>query len=299
MHFMLSVIFFCPILLNRTRKRIVAMKMYQVDAFTTELFKGNPAAVIVTDLWLEDGLMQNLALENNLSETAFVKKMDSENYEIRWFTPTTEVDFCGHATLASSFVLFKDFTSAKTIQFHVKNLGIFVVQQESDGKIKMNFPTRLAEKVNEYPEILDQALTKPFKNVYLNSQAYIVEYENPQDVLDEMPNLALLKQLGKIRTAITAQGTVLDLALTSTSHTEQYDCISRYFAPANGIDEDPVTGSIHTAIAPLWADKLAKRQILAYQASSRGGVLDCLMLENDRIEISGYAKLYMQAELYL
>lgn len=299
MHFMLSVIFFCPILLNRTRKRIVAMKMYQVDAFTTELFKGNPAAVIVTDLWLEDGLMQNLALENNLSETAFVKKMDSENYEIRWFTPTTEVDFCGHATLASSFVLFKDFTSAKTIQFHVKNLGIFVVQQELDGKIKMNFPTRLAEKVNEYPEILDQALTKPFKNVYLNSQAYIVEYENPQDVLDEMPNLALLKQLGKIRTAITAQGTVLDLALTSTSHTEQYDCISRYFAPANGIDEDPVTGSIHTAIAPLWADKLAKRQILAYQASSRGGVLHCVMLENDRIEISGYAKLYMQAELYL
>lgn len=93
------------------------MKMYQVDAFTTELFKGNPAAVIVTDLWLEDGLMQNLALENNLSETAFVKKMDSENYEIRWFTPTTEVDFCGHATLASSFVLFKDFTSAKRFNF--------------------------------------------------------------------------------------------------------------------------------------------------------------------------------------
>ena len=273
------------------------IKMYQVDAFTNALFKGNPATVIVTEQWLDEALMQNLALENNLSETAFVKVIDAENYEIRWFTPTTEVDFCGHATLASSFVLFKDFTSAKVIQFHVKNLGIFVVSQEEDGKIKMNFPIRRAEKITDYPEILDQALSKPFKNVYLNSQAYIVEYENPQDVIDETPNLELLKQLGKIRTAITAQGTWVDLALTAQA--EQYDCISRYFAPANGINEDPVTGSIHTAIAPLWAEKLGKSQILAYQASQRGGELYCVVLENERIEISGYAKLYMQAELYL
>lgn len=273
------------------------MKMYQVDAFTNELFKGNPAAVIVSEQWLDEALMQNLALENNLSETAFVKIIDAENYEIRWFTPTTEVDFCGHATLASSFVLFKDFTSAKVIQFHVKNLGIFVVSQEANGKIKMNFPIRRAEKVETYPEILNQALTKPFKNVYLNSQAYIVEYESPQDVVDETPNLELLKQLGRIRTAITAQGTCVDLALTAQA--DQYDCVSRYFAPANGIDEDPVTGSIHTAIAPLWAEKLGKSEILAYQASKRGGELHCVMLENERIEISGYAKLYMQAELYL
>ena len=273
------------------------MKMYQVDAFTNVLFKGNPAAVIVTEQWLDEALMQNLALENNLSETAFVKVIDAENYEIRWFTPTTEVDFCGHATLASSFVLFKDFTSAKVIQFHVKNLGVFVVSQEADGKIKMNFPIRRAEKITDYPEILNQALSKPFKNVYLNSQAYIVEYENPQDVIDETPNLELLKQLGKIRTAITAQGTWVDLALTAQA--EQYDCISRYFAPANGINEDPVTGSIHTAIAPLWAEKLGKNEVLAYQASQRGGELYCAVLENERIEISGYAKLYMQAELYL
>lgn len=103
------------------------MKMYQVDAFTTELFKGNPAAVIVTEYWLDEVLMQNIALENNLAETAFVKMLDAENYEIRWFTPTTEVNFCGHATLASSFVLFKDYTAAKTLRFHVKELGIFVV----------------------------------------------------------------------------------------------------------------------------------------------------------------------------
>ena len=273
------------------------IKMYQVDAFTNALFKGNPAAVIVGPSWLDDGLMQNLALENNLSETAFVKIIDAENYEIRWFTPTTEVDFCGHATLASSFVLFKDFTTALTIQFHVKNLGIFVVSQQADGKIKMNFPMRRAKKVEDYPEILTKALSKPFKNVYLNSQAYIVEYHHVQDVLDEVPNLELLKQLGKIRTAITAQVNPLDVVITASDL--HYDCVSRYFAPANGIDEDPVTGSIHTAIAPLWAEKLNQQDILAYQASARGGKLYCKILDNERIEISGYAKLYMQAELYL
>lgn len=271
--------------------------MYQVDAFTDVLFKGNPAAVLVLDEWLGDELMQNIALENNLSETAFVKSIDAENFEIRWFTPTTEVDFCGHATLASSFVLFKDYTSAKKIYFHVKNLGIFIVEQEADGKIKMNFPQRKASLVTEYPDELRQALTKPFKNVYLNAQAYIVEYESVQDVLDEQPNLELLKTLGKIRTAITASELQSPTDVAITSLDEQYDCVSRYFAPANGINEDPVTGSIHTAIAPLWAEKLLKNSLLAYQASARGGALYCTLLDNDRIEIAGYAKLYMQAEI--
>ncbi|RLL31574.1 PhzF family phenazine biosynthesis protein [Acinetobacter cumulans] len=273
------------------------MKMYQVDAFTDALFKGNPAAVLVLDEWLGDELMQNIALENNLSETAFVKSIDAENFEIRWFTPTTEVDFCGHATLASSFVLFKDYTSAKKIYFHVKNLGIFIVEQEADGKIKMNFPQRKASLVTEYPDELRQALTKPFKNVYLNAQAYIVEYESVQDVLDEQPNLELLKTLGKIRTAITASELQSPTDVAITSLDEQYDCVSRYFAPANGINEDPVTGSIHTAIAPLWAEKLLKNSLLAYQASARGGALYCTLLDNDRIEIAGYTKLYMQAEI--
>lgn len=273
------------------------MKMYQVDAFTAALFKGNPAAVLVLDEWLTDELMLNIAMENNLSETAFVKPIDAENFEIRWFTPTTEVDFCGHATLASSFVLFKDYTQAQKIHFHVKNLGIFIVEQEADGKIKMNFPQRRASLVTEYPDELRQALTKPFKHVYLNTQAYIVEYESVQDVLDEQPNLELLKTFGKIRTAITASETQSPRDVAITSLGQQYDCVSRYFAPANGIDEDPVTGSIHTAIAPLWADKLGQSTVSAYQASKRGGELHCTLLDNDRIEISGYAKLYMQAEI--
>lgn len=207
------------------------MKMYQVDAFTTELFKGNPAAVIVTEHWLDEVLMQNIALENNLAETAFVKMLDAENYEIRWFTPTTEVNFCGHATLASSFVLFKDYTAAKTLRFHVKELGIFVVSQEADGKIKMNFPIRRAKKITHYPEILKQILSKPFKNVFLNHQAYIMEYANPQDVRDEKPNLELLKQWTLNQAEKTQPKRVLDLAITAQA-AAPYDCISRYFAPA-------------------------------------------------------------------
>lgn len=273
------------------------MKMYQVDAFTQQLFKGNPAAVIVLQDWLDDTLMQNIALENNLSETAFVKVLDAQNYEIRWFTPTTEVDFCGHATLASSHVIFKDFTDASQIQFHVANLGIFTVEQAADGKIQMNFPMRRAQAVQDYPELLRQALTKPFKQVYLNAQAYIVEYESVQDVLDEQPDFELLKQLGRIRTAITASDADVSLDVAITTNSPQYDCVSRYFAPANGIPEDPVTGSIHTGIVPIWAAKLGKNELIAYQASARGGELYCRILENERIEISGYAKLYMQAEI--
>lgn len=270
------------------------MKMYQVDAFTQVLFKGNPAAVIVLDEWLDENLMQNIALENNLSETAFVKKIDETNYEIRWFSPTDEVAFCGHATLASAFVLFKDFTRLKTIQFHVRELGIFIVSQAADGKTKMNFPIRKAKLVSEYPQELRDGLTKPFKAVYLNGQAYIVEYETVADVLNEQPDFEKLKQLGALRTAITASQP--DVAITARGE-GQFDCVSRYFAPAIGINEDPVTGSIHTAIAPLWAEKLDQTQLIAYQASVRGGILECVIESEDRIEISGYAKLYMQAEL--
>lgn len=252
--------------------------------------------MIVEKEWLDPDLMQKIALENNLSETAFVKIIDAENYEIRWFTPTVEADFCGHATLASAFVIFKDFTGKKAINFHVRNLGLFIVHQDDDGKIRMNFPIRKAHQVEDYPAVLREALTKPFKAVYQNDYAYIVEYESVQDVLDEQPDMSLLKTLGKLRTAITAKD--MDIAITSKPD-QQYDCVSRYFAPVAGINEDPVTGSVHTAIAPLWAEKLGKNNILAYQASSRGGVLYCNILSEERIEISGYGKLYMQAEIFL
>ncbi|MBJ8450661.1 PhzF family phenazine biosynthesis protein [Acinetobacter bereziniae] len=276
------------------------MKMYQVDAFTQQLFKGNPAAVLVLDEWLDHALMQNIALENNLAETAFVKRIDDENYQIRWFTPKVEVDFCGHATLASAFVLFKDYTSAKTIRFHVKDLGIFTIQQADDGKIQMNFPIRRPQKVTEYPELLNHVIDKPFKEVYLNAQAYILVCDSAQDVMDAQGNLVNITRIAEqysVSTALTASSGGFDVTITAAS--DQYDYVARYFAPHKGINEDPVTGSMHTGLAPLWAEKLAKNQLIGYQASERGGTLFCTLQADNRIEISGYAQLYMQAEIVI
>ena len=274
------------------------MKMYQVDAFSIELFKGNPAAVLVCEEWLDDRIMQNIALENNLSETAFVKIINDENYEIRWFTPSVEVDFCGHATLASSFVLFKDFTTTKTIHFHVKDLGVFIVTQGQDGKITMNFPVRVPEPLPDYPVLLNKVVDCPFNEVYVNQQAFILVCESEQTVRDAKPDFNKIKELAAAyqrSTAITAA----DLDISITSKAQHYDYIARYFAPHKGIDEDPVTGSVHTGLAPLWADKLSKWQLVAYQASARGGLLYCDLKDNQRIEISGDAKLYMVAEIFL
>lgn len=276
------------------------MKMYQVDAFTQQLFKGNPAAVLVLDEWLDHTLMQNIALENNLAETAFVKRIDDENYQIRWFTPKVEVDFCGHATLASAFVLFKDYTSAKTIRFHVKDLGVFTIQQADDGKIQMNFPIRRPQKVTEYPELLNHVIDKPFKEVYLNAQAYILVCDSAQDVIDAQANLVNITRIAEeysVSTALTASSGGFDVTITAAS--DQYDYVARYFAPHKGINEDPVTGSMHTGLAPLWAEKLAKNQLIGYQASERGGTLFCTLQADNRIEISGYAQLYMQAEIVI
>ncbi|KKW76241.1 phenazine biosynthesis protein PhzF [Acinetobacter sp. Ag2] len=276
------------------------MKMYQVDAFTQQLFKGNPAAVLVLDEWLDHALMQNIALENNLAETAFVKRIDDENYQIRWFTPKVEVDFCGHATLASAFVLFKDYTSAKTIRFHVKDLGIFTIQQADDGKIQMNFPIRRPQKVTEYPELLNHVIDKPFKEVYLNAQAYILVCDSAQDVIDAQANLVNITRIAEeysVSTALTASSGGFDVTITAAS--DQYDYVARYFAPHKGINEDPVTGSMHTGLAPLWAEKLAKNQLIGYQASERGGTLFCTLQADNRIKISGYAQLYMQAEIVI
>jgi PhzF family phenazine biosynthesis protein len=276
------------------------MKMYQVDAFTQQLFKGNPAAVLVLDDWLDDALMQNIALENNLAETAFVKRIDDENYQIRWFTPQVEVDFCGHATLASAFVLFKDYSQAKTIHFHVKDLGIFIIQQAEDGKIQMNFPIRQPQKVIDYPELLNHVIDQPFKEVYLNAQAYILVCESAQDVINATPNLPNIRKIAEqyhVSTALTAESAGYDVTITAASN--DYDYVARYFAPHKGIDEDPVTGSMHTGLAPLWAEKLGKTQLIGYQASARGGKLFCDIQDSQRIEISGYAQLFMQAEIFI
>ncbi len=305
------------------------MKMYQVDAFSQVQFRGNPAAVLILEEWLDDALMQNIAAENNLAETAFVKKIDQYNYAIRWFSPLVEVAFCGHATLASAFVLFQHCDVVGTVNFHVKNMGIFKVTQAEDGKIHMNFPIRAPHKLEQWPQGIEQAIDRPIQAVYLNEQAYILVCESEQDVREATPNLDVIRKLAGeqlYRTAITAQvqqssesenqskpSELLDLAITAQSveqqsqnlalqaigQTEVTDYVARYFAPHIGIDEDPVTGSLHTALAPFWAQQLNKTSLIAEQVSARSGKLYCKLIDDSRIEIAGYAVLYMQAELSL
>ena len=267
-----------------------------IDAFTDTVFKGNSAAVIITESWLDKELMQSIAMENNLSETAFLVADNSDGlnhkdqsnkvatYHIRWFSPLTEIDFCGHATLASAFVLFDKNADLKTITFIAKAVGTLTVVQTDTGKIQMDFPNRMPEKVNTIPEPLLAGLSITPIEVYKNSQAYFVIYNAEADVLTVERDNEILKRLAPLDVVVTCQ--------SESDGFEQYDFISRYFWPANGGGEDPVTGSIHTGLAPLWAERLNKTELVAYQASSRGGVLHC-KVAGDRVLISGDAVTYM------
>lgn len=262
-----------------------------IDAFSNTIFKGNSAAVIITDSWLDDELMQSIAMENNLSETAFLVANKSDNldkciesYSIRWFSPLTEIDFCGHATLASAFVLFKKNPNLNTIKFLAKAVGTLTVIQTDSGLIQMDFPNTKPVKVGTIPDNLLAGLSIAPVEVYKNSQAYFVIYDNESDVLKVERDNEVLKQLAPLDVVVTCQA--------QSAEFKDYDFISRYFWPANGGDEDPVTGSIHTGLAPLWAERLGKNKLIAYQASSRGGVLNCTVTA-DRVLISGNAIQYL------
>lgn len=255
-----------------------------VDAFTDTVFKGNSAAVVITEGWLSDNLMQSIAFENNLSETAFMVLDDDGIYHIRWFSPFTEIAFCGHATLASAFVLFNKNPHLNCIKFSAKAVGILTIVQTDDGKIQMDFPNTKPEKVDSIPDSLLAGLSIVPVAVYKNAQAYFVIYNAESDVLTVARDNEQLKQLAPLDVVVTCQAKSADY--------KDYDFISRYFWPANGGDEDPVTGSVHTGLAPLWAERLEKNELVAYQASSRGGVLDCAVV-GDRVFISGNAVQYL------
>lgn len=256
------------------------LKINVVDAFTEERFKGNSAAVIITDKWLSDELMQSIAMENNLSETAYLVRADDGSYAIRWFSPMTEIDFCGHATLASAAVIFKDNPDISEVIFSANAVGEMTIKKMDDGYIQMDFPNRKPSIPESIPtELLNGLSIKPSK-VLLNNQAYFAVYESEDDVLNVMQDKEQLSKLAPYDVVVTAQGS-------------EYDFISRYFWPANGGDEDPVTGSIHTGLAPYWSEQFDKTQLLAYQASKRGGVLSC-RIEGDRVFISGKAAHYLE-----
>lgn len=255
-----------------------------IDAFTDTVFNGNSAAVIITDNWLADDLMQSIAFENNLSETAFLVLDNAGVYHIRWFSPFTEIAFCGHATLASAFVLFKKIPTLKTVKFAAPAVGVLTIVQTDTGKMQMNFPNRMPERVDEIPTDLLAGLSITPVKVYRNPQAYFVIYGSESDVLNVIRDNEKLKKLAPLDVVVTCQ--------PESDTYSNFDFISRYFWPANGGDEDPVTGSAHTGLAPLWAERLGKNEMVAYQASKRGGVLDCVVA-GDRVFISGHAVQYL------
>jgi PhzF family phenazine biosynthesis protein len=257
------------------------LEYHHIDAFTDTVFEGNYAGVIITDDWLENHVMQSIATENNVSETAFVV-LNNGIYNIRWFSPLTEIDFCGHATLASAFVLFKKNTSLSEITFYAEAVGQLKVCRAKDDYIAMTFPCRAPTKVSIVPRALLEGLSIQPQEVWQSQQAYFVIYDGEQAVHDVVQNVPLIKQLAPY-----------DVVVTAPVNDGEYDFVSRYFWPANGGDEDPVTGSIHAGLAPFWAQRLGRNDLVARQASARGGVIKCLVI-GDQIEISGRAVQYMK-----
>ncbi|WP_096086830.1 PhzF family phenazine biosynthesis protein [Agaribacterium haliotis] len=256
-----------------------------VDAFTEKQFQGNSAAVVIAESWLDEKLMQAIATENNLSETAFLLQHSSTHYDIRWFSPITEIDFCGHATLASAFVIFNRQPELTKLTFSAKAVGQMSIVKKDDGHIEMDFPARKPQCVDKVPAELLEGLSIQPSSVLLNKQAYFAIYQNEADVLALTYNKQSLQKLAPFDVVVSAAAS-------------EYDFVSRYFWPANGGDEDPVTGSIHTGLAPYWAEQLGKTELLAYQASKRGGILNC-RLQGDRVFISGKAVLYLQGFIHI
>lgn len=257
-----------------------SMKQYIVDAFTKEAFKGNPAAVCVMKKWPTEEFMKNLAAENNLSETAFIVK-EEKGYHLRWFTPTVEVEICGHATLASAFVILNFYDiEAEEVKFNTLSGELIV--RKVDDMLELDFP-RYELKEIPVTEKMEAAFgIRPIKAIL--GLDLVCFFENEEQVRNMTPSQELLKGIeGRIQNA-TAKG----------SNT---DCVSRSFCPKLGIEEDPVCGSAHCAIADAWARELKKEEIYAYQASKRGGYLKCRILSKDRIAIRGDATLISIAEL--
>ena len=274
----------CVSMLVQASERVqMKLKMNIVDAFTQERFKGNSAAVIVTEDWLAPSLMQTIAMENNLSETAFLVQNQDGSYAIRWFSPITEIDFCGHATLASASVIFETHPQQQDIVFVAEAVGTMTVTKASDGRIEMDFPNRMPSVLEEVPDELVAGLSIPPIEVLQNGQAYFAVYQHEDDVHALVQTPEVLKKLAPYDVVATAKG-------------KDYDFVSRYFWPANGGDEDPVTGSIHTGLAPFWAERLGKVELVALQASSRTGVLYC-DVSPTRVRVSGFAVPYLEGTI--
>ena len=254
---------------------------YQIDAFTSKIFGGNPAAICPLENWLEDETMQAIAAENNLAETAFFVN-NGDGFDLRWFTPEMEVDLCGHATLASGHVLFNhlDF-KPNQINFHTKS-GVLKVSQTNE-LLSMDFPSRKPEATETPQQLIDGLGRTPAE--VLKSRDYFAVFQNEQDILSIQPDFNILDRIDCLGIIITAAG-------------QTSDFVSRFFAPRAGIPEDPVTGSAHCSLVPYWSEKLNKKDLHALQLSKRGGELFCQDL-GERVSIAGKAVTFATGTIYL
>lgn len=254
--------------------------IFQVDAFTTKRFAGNPAAVMVLEDFPDDALMQAIAAENNLAETAFLVPA-GEDYRLRWFTPTVEVPLCGHATLASAAVVMERLeTGRRSVVFQTMS-GPLTVGRRGAGYV-MNFPARPSEPVAAPPGLAEALGVTPVE-VHVNAFNYMAILDNAATVRGLAPDLAGIARIGRPGVIVTAAGD------------HDYDFVSRYFAPAKGIPEDPVTGAAHCMLAPYWAGRMSKTSFHAFQASKRGGEVSC-HLDGDRVELEGSCVFYLEGE---
>jgi len=262
------------------------IKLFQIDAFTDKLFSGNPAAVCPLDHWLEDELLLQIAQENNLSETAYFIPLSETHFHLRWFTPEFEMDLCGHATLASAFVIFDELKlEAEEITFETLSgtLGV----KKSEGYLALNFPMRPPIPA-ELPEIIQKALNIQPKEVW-KARDYLLVFESEDDVRSLEPNIALLNKIN-----LDPGGIIV----SSIANDSNVDFVSRFFTPQASIPEDPVTGSAHCTLVPFWANRLGKTKLNAKQISKRGGNLIC-NLESDRVELKGKAVKYMEGVIQI
>lgn len=279
----------------------MSIRIYQLDAFTDQLFAGNPAAVCPLSEWLPDDTMQRIAAENNLAETAFYVRSESANqFHIRWFTPTVEVDLCGHATLATAHVIFFLEDSGVTtdkITFDSRSGPLSVCRDHRDGTdwLILDFPADIAHKANLQPPALLASLamsgagSKPTE-ILKGKTDYMVVYQTQADIEALDPDFREMVTVPARGIVVTAPGTDCDF-------------VSRFFGPQSGIDEDPVTGSAHTTLVPYWAEKLGKTELIARQISSRGGYLQCKLNttnpDETRVDIAGQVRLYLTGEIFV
>lgn len=269
----------------------MTVPIYQVDAFARRPFAGNPAAVCPLTEWLPAELMQQIAAENNLAETAFFVPLPGgeADFHLRWFTPTFEIDLCGHATLATAHVLWNERGFAKPEIVFQSQSGPLRVRRAADGLLTLDFPSRPPRRLapDEYPAVLTQALAPgaATPRAVLAARDLVVEFASADEVLALQPDFGALVGLGYIGLVATAPGR------------DGVDFVSRFFAPEVGVPEDPVTGSAHSTLIPYWAAKLGKAELFARQESARGGELWC-RLRGDRVDIGGYAVTYLVGALH-